>query len=196
MVTISGRDFCYDISSQESLWEEGSAMWNNIDEELRDQLVVITIGEYGGYVYRASRLEGDAGKHLSSSNLEGLLTLRNLYGSLKMLSRADIESPLIPYIRAGEVVGTIQRLLDIRGLAALVIWIKFTVGLRVSGIDVVEDLERGVPMFIALYLEDCGWEDWKILSRAVKRQLIEEGFEDIAGRVSIVCKQAFKTRRS
>ncbi len=76
-----------------------------------------------------------------------------------MLSKADIESLLIPYIRAGEVMNTIQRLLDIRGLAALAIWIKSTVGLRALGIDVVEDLERGVPMFIALYLEDCGWED-------------------------------------
>lgn len=124
-------------------------------------------------------------------------TIRQLYDMLRM-SKEDVLTMLKRYTETDEVVDTIKRLrfLDLGKLASLIIWLTNVLELKVTSINLVEDLETGQPQFIGIYIEDCGWDEWKILSRTVKKQLVSEGFDDVAGRVALVCKQALGTRRS
>lgn len=126
-----------------------------------------------------------------------LPTIRQLYGTLRV-SEEEVVTLLKQYIETDEVIDAIRRLkfIDLGKLASLVIWLTSILGLRVTSIDLVEDLETGQPQFIGIYIEECGWDEWKILSKTVKKQLVSEGFDDVAGRVALVCKQALRTRRS
>lgn len=126
-----------------------------------------------------------------------MLTIRQLYSALKTLKEEDILIILKQYIKTSKVINAIGKFefLDLRKLTSIVVWLTSILKLRVSGIGLVEDLETGQPQFIGIYIEDCDWNEWKILSRTVKKQLISEGFDDVAGRVALVCKQAFRTRR-
>jgi len=148
-------------------------------------------------IYEDSSLKNTTRIHFRSREQRSFLTLRHLYRLLAALSKEDVLSLIEPYTKSREVVDAIDKLgfLDIKKLAALIVWITSTVGFRVFGISLVEDLETGRPQFIGVHLEDCGWEEWKDLSRIVKTQLISEGLEDVAGRVAIVCRQALKTQR-
>jgi len=114
------------------------------------------------------------------------------------MSKEDVLTMLKRYTETDEVIDAIKRLrfLDLGKLASLIIWLTNVLELRVTSINLVEDLETGQPQFIGIYIEDCGWDEWKILSRTVKKQLVSEGFDDVAGRVALVCKQALGTRRS
>ena len=126
-----------------------------------------------------------------------MLTIRQLYDMLRM-SKEDVLTMLKRYTETDEVIDAIKRLrfLDLGKLASLIIWLTNVLELRVTSINLVEDLETGQPQFIGIYIEDCGWGEWKILSRTVKKQLVSEGFDDVAERVALVCKQALGTRRS
>jgi len=114
-----------------------------------------------------------------------------------MSREEDVLALLKQYIGTGEVVDTIRRLglLDLVRLVSLVMWLTDVLGLRVISVDLVEDLETGRPQFIGIYIDGCDWDEWKILSKTVKKQLVSEGFDDVAGRVALVCKQALMTRR-
>lgn len=126
-----------------------------------------------------------------------VLSIRQLYDVLKV-SREDVLAVLKRYTGADEIVDAIKRLgfLDPVELASLIMWLTSVLELRVTSISLVEDLETRQPQFIEILIEDCGWDEWKILSRIVKKQLVSEGFNDVAGRVVLVCKQAFLTQRS
>jgi hypothetical protein len=43
------------------------------------------------------------------------------------------------------------------------------------------------PETVAVHIKGCGLEEWDAIARSVKQQLREEGFVDLAGRVTIVC---------
>jgi len=126
-----------------------------------------------------------------------MLAIHQLYDSVRKLGEKDVLAILKHYAKNSEVIDVIERteFLDLKRLASTVLWLTSSLELRVSGISLVEDLETGEPQFIEVYIDDCGWDEWKILSRAVKKQLISEGFDDVAGRVALVCKQALKTQR-
>lgn len=124
--------------------------------------------------------------------------IRQLYDMMKILKEEDVVMILQRYTKTSKVIDVIKKLkfLDLRKLTSIVTWLTSVLELKVSSIDLVEDLETGQPQFIGIHIEDCDWDEWKILSRTVKKQLINEGFDDIAGRVALVCKQALKTRKS
>ena len=124
-------------------------------------------------------------------------TIRQLYNALKVVKEEDILIILKRYTKTNKVIDIIRELkfLDLRKLVAMVIWLTGILKLRVSSIGLVEDLETGQLQFIGIYIGDCDWDGWKIISRTVKKQLISEGFDDVAGRVALVCKQAFRTQR-
>jgi len=84
---------------------------------------------------------------------------------------------------------------DLRKLASLLIWLSNIRGYKVVDISPVEDPESNETLFIGIYIGNCGWEEWRALSKLVKKQLIDEGFDDIARRVAIVCTKALQTRR-
>lgn len=148
-------------------------------------------------VFVDTTLENTARLHINLREQRVMPTIRQLYDMLRM-SREAVLTILKQYIKTDEVIDAIERLrfLDLEKLASLIIWLTNVLELKVTSIDLVEDLETGQPQFIGIYIEDCDWDEWKILSRTVKRQLVSEGFSDVAGRVAIVCKQALKIQRS
>ncbi|HIP65162.1 MAG TPA: hypothetical protein EYH08_01360 [Pyrodictium sp.] len=147
-------------------------------------------------VFVDTTLENTARLHINLREQRVMPTIRQLYDMLRM-SREAVLTILKQYIKTDEVIDAIERLrfLDLEKLASQIIWLTNVLELKVTSIDLVEDLETGQPQFIGIYIEDCDWDEWKILSRTVKRQLVSEGFSDVAGRVAIVCKQALKIQR-
>jgi len=148
-------------------------------------------------VFVDTTLENTTRLHINLREQRVMPTIRQLYDMLRM-SKEDVLMMLKRYTETDEVIDAIKRLrfLDLGKLASLVIWLTNVLELKVTNINLVEDLETGQLQFIGIYIEDCGWDEWKILSRTVKKQLVSEGFDDVAGRVALVCKQALKTRRS
>ena len=147
-------------------------------------------------VFVDTTLENTARLHINLREQRVMPTIRQLYDMLRM-SREAVLTILKQYIKTDEVIDAIERLrfLDLEKLASQIIWLTNVLELKVTSIDLVEDLETGQPQFIGIYIEDCDWDEWKILSRTIKRQLVSEGFSDVAGRVAIVCKQALKIQR-
>jgi len=84
---------------------------------------------------------------------------------------------------------------NLRRLASLLIWLSNVRGYKIVDISPVEDPESNEILFIGIYIDNCGWEEWRALSKLVKKQLIDEGFDDIAQRVAIICTKALQTRR-
>ena len=83
-----------------------------------------------------------------------------------------------------------QKFLSIRKLAALILWIKYTLKFRVTNIDLVEDLETGKLQFVTIHIEDCDQKGFFL--KTIKEQLINEKFEDVTAKVVMVCEQAFQ----
>lgn len=82
----------------------------------------------------------------------------------------------------------IEKLIDPSKLAALILWLEYIQGLRVTNIYAMGD--SSVIVNVAGYnVYDC-----KSISRAVKVNLIAEGLEDLAKKIEIVCP-AFKVSR-
>lgn len=147
-------------------------------------------------VFADTTLENTARLYINLREQRVMPTIRQLYDMLRM-SREAVLTILKQYIKTDEVIDAIERLrfLDLEKLASLIIWLTNVLELKVTSINLVEDLETRQPQFIGIYIEDCDWDEWKILSRTIKRQLVSEGFSDVAGRVAIVCKQALKIQR-
>jgi hypothetical protein len=126
------------------------------------------------------------------------LTVRQVYYRLRRMDRRVAELLVERYAGSREAVKAIEAsgLLDLAKLASLIIWLAGPLSLRVDGLGLVVDVETGEPQFIAVYIGDCGWDEWKVISRTVKEHLVGEGFSDIAGRVALVCSRAFETPRS
>ena len=118
----------------------------------------------------------------------GIRNIRTIYNKI---ADEDVLQILEQYAKA-ELIDAIKRLglLDIKKLGSLIVWLTRMLGLRVSGVDLVEEPETGQPQFIAVYIEDCGWDEWRRLSRQVKKQLVDEGLDDVAGKVALVCSEA------
>ena len=126
-----------------------------------------------------------------------VLSIRQLYSMLRT-SKEDVLAILKQYIKTNEVINTIKKLkfLDLGKLASLIIWLTNVLNLKVTSINLIEDLETGRPQFIGIYIEECGWDEWKILSKTVKKQLVNEGLNDVARQVALICRQALGAPRS
>ena len=117
----------------------------------------------------------------------------NIKSIRRLYNKISEEDALIvlKYYTETEIIDAIRKLgfLDLRKLASLIIWLTKR-GLQISRLGLVEEPETGQPQFIAVYIEGCGWDEWRRLSRQVKKQLVDEGLDDVAGRVALVCSQA------
>ena len=124
-------------------------------------------------------------------------SIRQLYSMLRE-SKEDVLAILRQYVETDEVINTVKKLkfLDLEKLASLIMWLTDVLNLKVTSINLVEDPETGRPQFIGIYIEDCGWDEWKLLSKTVKKQLVNEGFNDVAGQVALICRQALGAQRS
>jgi len=134
---------------------------------------------------------------LNSESQWSLYSLSQLYNSLKRLNESDIVNLLKKSVESVEVIEYITKteFLDIKKLATLVLWVENLLNVNVMDIGIVEDPETQKIQFITIQFKDCDWEAWKILSKCIKKQLIEEGFSDVAERVTIVCNQKERLRK-
>ena len=87
-------------------------------------------------------------------------------------------------------------MVNIRELAALLEWLTKVLKLKVIDIDIIYEIEENVPQFVGIFIKDCDWEEWGIISKTVKSELVKEGFKDLAGRIVIVCPEALETQRT
>lgn len=172
-----------------------SASWSNV--YMLSSSPQIEPGAPVRSVFKDISLEGIVGLRINLKEERVTPSIRQLYDMVKALKEEDALTMLNQHIGASEAIDAIKRLefLDLRKLISMVIWLTTVLKFRVSSIDLVEDLETRQPQFVGVYIEDCDWDDWKILSRAIKKQLNSEGFEDIARQVALICKQALKIRR-
>lgn len=173
-----------------------SASWGSV--HILSSFSPVELGIPVRSVFVDTSLEDVARLHINLKEQRVIPTIRQLYDMLRMFKEEDVLMILKRYTKTNEIIDVIKKLkfLDLGKLASLIIWLTSVLELKVASINLVEDLETGQPQFIGVYIEDCGWDEWKILSRTVKKQLISEGLDDVAGRVALVCKQALKTRRS
>ena len=84
-------------------------------------------------------------------------------------------------------VNDIKELVSVKELASLILWLKYVVELKVIDVSLFED-----PPFIEIDIDECGWEEWGVIAKSVKRELVNEGLEDLAEKVALVCPRALK----
>ena len=126
-----------------------------------------------------------------------------IYNALKILDKDYLLRLTKNYLSlAEEHVVALKSLsekgfIDLRKLVALLIWLVSASGhnYKVVDLEIVVDPETKEPLFINVYIGNCGWDEWKWLSRSVKKCIVKEGFIDVAGKVVFVCKEALQTLR-
>ncbi len=155
----------------------------------------------GRYTYTVSIVINRGTTKEAESMPENMLSIHRIYDELRVFSKEKVLSVLRQYLRLNEegmlVLKRIGELefVDLWKFASLLLWMVNIQGYRVADVSLAEDLETGEPQFVSVYIDNCGWREWKRLSKFVKKRLVEEGFSDIAGRVALVCRKALQTPR-
>jgi hypothetical protein len=65
-------------------------------------------------------------------------------------------------------------------------------GYKLEGFTLLKDPEFGEPLSVAIHIGGCGFEEWEVIVKSTKQKLLEEGFGDLVGKVTIVCIDVFK----
>ena len=107
----------------------------------------------------------------------------NIRQILAFIDEATAESVISEYIGADDVKG----LVNVKELSSLILWLKYVVELKVTDVSLFED-----PPFIEIDIDGCGWEEWGVIAKDVKGELINEGLGDLAEKVALVCPKALK----
>lgn len=137
-------------------------------------------------------------KHLG---VEKVTPITPYYSMTQSMKREYVLALLANYLSGG--LGSVEALkyiamsgfVDLNQLASLILWLADALGYKVLDVSLVEDVETGEQLFVAVYVDSCDWEEWKILSKLVKEKLIESGLEELARRVAVVCAKALQTLR-
>ncbi len=155
----------------------------------------------GRYVYTVGiTVNRDVVKEVESMP-ENMLTIHGIYDMLRVFRGEKVLSVLREYLHLNEESMSILKrigeleFVDLRKFASLLLWLVNVLRYEVTDVSLVEDLETGELQFVSVCIDNCGWKEWKILSKFVKKRLVEEGFSDIAGRVALVCRKALQTRK-
>jgi len=119
--------------------------------------------------------------------------IRSIYNIVKDLRKNEIFAILNRYANE-KLLKYIDEInfVNLKELTALMLWLKTYTEYNVKEIGIAEDIETNQPMFICIYIENCGWEEWKKVSKNIKKQLIDEGFDEIAERVALICMEALQ----
>jgi len=155
----------------------------------------------GRYTYTAGIIINRDMVKEAESMPENMLSIHSIYDGLRVLDKERVLSVLKQYLCLnGERVSVLKRIgelefVDLWKFASLLLWMVNIQGYRVAGVSLVEDLETGEPLFVSVYIDNCGWREWKKLSKFIKKRLVEEGFSDIASRVALVCRKALQNPR-
>jgi hypothetical protein len=65
-------------------------------------------------------------------------------------------------------------------------------GYELEGFTLLKDPEFSEPLAVAIHVEGCNLEEWEAVERDIKQRFPEEGLGDLAGKVTIVCIDAFR----
>ena len=65
-------------------------------------------------------------------------------------------------------------------------------GYELEGFTLLKDPEFGEPLTVAIHIKGCGLDEWEAVVRGIKQRLPEEGLDDLAGKVTIVCIDALR----
>lgn len=117
--------------------------------------------------------------HYSSTSF-----MANISQILVSIDNAIVNNILGNYLKVNEI----KDLIDVRKLTALLIWLKYVIGLKIIDVTIFKN-----PPFIEIDIDECGWEEWDIIARSVKSELINESLEDVAERVAIICPKALRS---
>jgi len=126
---------------------------------------------------------------------ENMLTIHGIYDMLRVFRGEELFSILRKHLHLNEEsMSVLKRIggfefVDLWKFASLLLWLVDVLRYTVIDVSLAEDLETGELQFVTVHIDNCGWEEWKKLSKFVKERLVEEGFSDIAGRVALVCRK-------
>ena len=156
----------------------------------------------GRYVYTVDITVNRGMVKEAESMPKSMLAIHSIYDMLRVFREEEVFRVLRDYLHLDEESMSILKhigeleFVDLRKFASLLVWLVNVLGYKVTGASLVEDLETGELQFVSIHIDNCGWEEWRIISKLVKKRLVEEGFGDIAGRVALVCRKALQTLRS
>ncbi len=192
------------------MWTIAYSYTNNIETEqvqvapsfaqrMSTEQVELGFSIIGRYVYTVGiTVNRDVVKEVESMP-ESMLTIHGIYDMLRVFRGEKVLCVLREYLHLnGESMSILKRIgelefVDLRKFASLLLWLVNVLRYKVTNVSLVEDLETGELEFVSVHIDNCGWKEWKILSKFVKKRLVEEGFSDIAGRVALVCRKALQT---
>jgi hypothetical protein len=124
-----------------------------------------------------------------------LATIKQYYSAV-LEGRVDLRPVLKRYAlteRFEEAVEELSSFVDLSQLAAMLAWLEESLeGYRLESFTLLKDPEFNEPLTVAVHIEGCGFEEWEVVEKSIKQKLLEEGFSDLAGKVTIVCIDVFR----
>ncbi len=127
--------------------------------------------------------------------LNSLTTIKQYYSAV-LEGGVDLRAVLKKYAlteRFEEAIRELSGFVDLNKLAAMLAWLKESLeGYELGGFTLLTDPESNEPLTVAIHIKGCGFEEWRPLVRSIKQKLLEEGFNDLAGKVTVVCIDVFR----
>jgi len=94
-----------------------------------------------------------------------------------------------------EAVRELDSFIDLDQLTALIAWLEESLeDYKLEGFTIIRDPEFNEILSVAIYIGNCSFEEWRLIVRSIKQKLLEEGFDDLVGSLTIVCIDVFKPR--
>ena len=95
--------------------------------------------------------------------------------------------------RFEEAIDELSGFVDLSQLAAMLVWLERSLeGYRLESFTLLKDPEFNEPLTVAIHIGGCGLEEWEMIERSIKQELLEEGFSDLVVKVTIVCIDVFR----
>jgi hypothetical protein len=152
--------------------------------------VELSIG-VSGRVTTSTSIESSALR----SVLNPLATIKQYYSAV-LEGRVDLRAVLKKYAlteRFEEAISELSDFVDLSQLAALLAWLEESLeGYRLESFTLLKDPEFNEPLTVAIHIGGCDFEEWRTIVKSIKQELLEEGFSDLAGKVTIVCIDVFR----
>jgi hypothetical protein len=125
----------------------------------------------GRYVYTVGiTVNRDVVKEVESMP-ESMLTIHGIYDMLRVFREEKVLSVLREYLHLSEEsMSMLKRIgelefVDLRKFASLLLLLVNISRYKVTDVSLVEDLETGELQFVSVHIDNCGWKEWKILSK-------------------------------
>jgi hypothetical protein len=127
--------------------------------------------------------------------LNPLVTIKQNYSGL-LEGKIDLTTVLKKYAlteRFEEAIRELSNFVDLSQLAAILAWLEESLeDYRLEGFTLLKDPEFNEPLTVAIHIGGCDFEEWRTIVKSIKQKLLEEGFSDLAGKVTIVCIDVFR----